>query len=172
MNNADLLCQWTALMEQFYSVPYAVLSTRAQWDALVTADEPNPFLQSAVVITTYEFAAANEEAAKAVPWDLAVFKEANALSTVYQEGNRQAKALRRIAGSAFKLLLTGTPIHTPYLCLNTELNIDPVLVRNIYNVDHSDGQSVLFLNGQRIPTSHRVSQRSGVDLLVLSDLCP
>ena len=108
--NADLLCQWTALMEQFYSVPYIVLSTRAQWDTLVTTDEPNPFLQSAVVITTYEFAAANEEAAKAVPWDLVVFEEANALSAVYQEGNRQAKALKRIAGSAFKLLLTGTPI--------------------------------------------------------------
>ena len=108
--NADLLCQWTALLEQFYSVPYAVLSARVQWDALATADEPNPFLQSAVVITTYEFAAANEEAAKAVPWDLVVFEEANALSAVYQEGNRQAKALKRIAGGAFKLLLTGTPI--------------------------------------------------------------
>lgn len=108
--NAGLLCQWTALMEQFYSVPYIVLSSRSQWDALVTADEPNPFFQDAVVTTTYEFAAANEEAAKAVPWELVVFEEANALSAVYQEGNQQAKALKRIAGGAFKLLLTGTPI--------------------------------------------------------------
>ena len=108
--NADLLCQWTALMEQFYSVPYTVLSTRAQWDALTTEDEPNPFLQEAVVITTYDFAAVNEEMAGAVPWDLAVFEEANALYAVYQEGNQQAKALKRIAGGAFKLLLTGTPI--------------------------------------------------------------
>ena len=82
--NADLLCQWTALMEQFYSVPYTVLSTRAQWDALATEDEPNPFLQEAVVITTYDFAAVNEEMAGAVPWDLAVFEEANALYAVYQ----------------------------------------------------------------------------------------
>lgn len=65
--NADLLCQWTALMNEFYSVPYVVLSTRAQWDALTSEEEPNPFLQNAVVITTYEFAAVNEEAAKAVP---------------------------------------------------------------------------------------------------------
>ena len=108
--NADLLCQWTALMEQFYSVPYTVLSTRSQWDALATEDEPNPFLQDAVVITTYDFAAGHEDEAGAVPWDLAVFEEANALSTVYQEGNQQAKALKRIAGGAFKLLLTGTPI--------------------------------------------------------------
>ena len=108
--NADFLCQWTTLMDEFYSVPYTVLSSRAQWDALVTEEEPNPFLQDAVVITTYEFAAANEESAKAVSWDLTVFEEANALSAVYQEGNQQAKTLKRIAGSGFKLLLTGTPI--------------------------------------------------------------
>lgn len=108
--NSDLLCQWTELMEKFYSVPYVILSTRAQWDALAIADEPNPFLQDAVVITTYDFAAGHEDEAGAVPWDLAVFEEANALSAVYQEGNQQAKALKRIAGGAFKLLLTGTPI--------------------------------------------------------------
>ena len=108
--NADLLCQWTAMMEELYSTPYIVLSTHTQWDALATEDEPNPFLRDAVVITTYEFAAANENEAGAVPWDLAVFEEANALATVYQEGNQQAKALKRIAGGAFKLLLTGTPI--------------------------------------------------------------
>ena len=36
--------------------------------------------------------------------------EANALSPVYQEDNKQDKALKRIAGDSFKLLLTGTPI--------------------------------------------------------------
>ena len=110
MPNADLLCQWTMLMDEFYSVPYVVLSTRAQWDVLATEEELNPFLQDAVVITTYEFAAANEELAKAVPWNLTVFEEANALSAVYQEGNQRAKTLKRIASSSFKLLLTGTPI--------------------------------------------------------------
>lgn len=62
------------------------------------------------MITTYDFAADNEDAAKVVNWDLAVFEEANALTGVYQEGNKQAKALKRIAGESFKLLLTGTPI--------------------------------------------------------------
>ena len=62
------------------------------------------------MITTYDFAADNEDAAKVVSWDLAVFEEANALTGVYQEGNKQAKALKRIAGESFKLLLTGTPI--------------------------------------------------------------
>ena len=41
---------------------------------------------------------------------MTVFEEANALSSVYQESSRQARALYRIAGKSFKLLLTGTPI--------------------------------------------------------------
>lgn len=108
--NADLLFQWTDLIDQYYSVPYVVLSSRSQWDALAAEGEDNPFLQDAIVITTYEFAAGNENAAKAVPWNLTVFEEANALSAVYQEGNRKAKSLKHIAGDSFKLLLTGTPI--------------------------------------------------------------
>ena len=108
--NADLLRQWTELIDRYYSVPYVVLSSRSQWNALAAEGESNPFLQDAIVITTYDFAAGNEDVAKAVPWNLTVFEEANALSAVYQEDNRQAKALKRIAGSSFKLLLTGTPI--------------------------------------------------------------
>lgn len=108
--NADLLHQWTEMLERFYTVPYVVLTSRKEWQAHSAPDHPNAFIQDAIVITTYDFAADNEEAAKVVNWDLTVFEEANALSPVYQEENKQAKALKRIAGSSFKLLLTGTPI--------------------------------------------------------------
>lgn len=107
--SANLLRQWTALIESFYSVPYTVFVTRAQRDALTTEEEPNPFLQDTIVIATYKFAAVNDELAKAVPWNLAVFVETSSLSAVYQDGNRQARAFKRIAGGAFKPLLTGTP---------------------------------------------------------------
>ena len=108
--NADLLHQWVEMLERFYTVPYVVLTSRKEWQAHSTPDHPNAFIQDAIVITTYDFAADNEEAAKVVNWDLTVFEEANALSSVYQEDNKQAKALKRIAGDSFKLLLTGTPI--------------------------------------------------------------
>ena len=62
------------------------------------------------MIATYDFAATHEAEASATPWDIAVFEEATALSGVYREENRQARALRRIAGNAFKVLITGTPI--------------------------------------------------------------
>lgn len=108
--NADLLHQWTEMLERFYTVPYVVLTNRDQWRQNTSEDNSNAFFQDAIVITTYDFAADNEEAAKVVNWDLTVFEEANALSPVYQEDNKQAKALKRIAGDSFKLLLTGTPI--------------------------------------------------------------
>ena len=98
------------MLERFYTVPYVVLTSRKEWRAHSAPDHPNAFIQDAIVITTYDFAADNEEAAKVVNWDLTVFEEANALSPVYQEDNKQAKALKRIAGDSFKLLLTGTPI--------------------------------------------------------------
>ncbi len=108
--NADLLRQWTELIDRYYTIPYIVLTSREEWNANISDDHPNAFLQDAIVISTYDFVADNESAAKDVNWDLTVFEEANALSPVYHEDNKQAKALKRIAERSFKLLLTGTPI--------------------------------------------------------------
>ena len=102
--NANLLVQWTGLLDDHYTVPYHVLTKSTDWDPEAG------FEYDGIVITTYDFAADHETEASAIAWDLAVFEEANALSGVYQEDNKQAKALYRIAGNAFKVLLTGTPI--------------------------------------------------------------
>lgn len=108
--NGDLLMQWTQMLDDFYTVPYVVVTNRKEWNANCSDDTPNAFYQDAIVITTYDFVANHEQDAKDVPWDLTVFEEASALSSVYQEENKQAKALHRIAGNSFKILLTGTPI--------------------------------------------------------------
>jgi len=108
--NADLLAQWVELLEQYYTVPYITLTNKNDWAANSSSENPNAFDHSGIVITTYDFAADHAEEAGAIAWDLTVFEEANALSGVYQAENKQAKALHQIAGNAFKLLLTGTPI--------------------------------------------------------------
>ena len=108
--NADLIGQWTELLEKYYSIPYIVCSNREEWEGLVTEDNPNPFDQDAILISTYDFVTAQEPNVSQILWDIIVFEEANALSTGYQEQNKQAKVLDRIAGTAFRLLLTGTPI--------------------------------------------------------------
>ncbi|MBR6862753.1 MAG: hypothetical protein IKM73_15705 [Acidaminococcaceae bacterium] len=108
--NADLVHQWVDMLERYYSIPYTVLTSRKDWEINTTADAPNGFDQDGLVITTYDFAAEHEAEASQIRWNLTVFEEANALSGVYQLESRQAKALYRIAGNSFKLLLTGTPI--------------------------------------------------------------
>lgn len=108
--NADLLRQWTEMIDRYYTIPYIALTNREDWNANISDDNPNAFLQDTIVISTYDFAADNESAVKDIHWDLTVFEEANALSSVYREDNKQAKILKRIADGSFKLLLTGTPI--------------------------------------------------------------
>ncbi len=106
--NGDLLSQWVRLLEQYYTIPYMVLkNTRDQ--NFLNAQE-NPFLQDALIITTYDFLTQQQELASQVVWDVIAFEEATALSSVYQTGNKQARTLKHIASTAFKLLLTGTPI--------------------------------------------------------------
>ncbi len=108
--NGDLLAQWVELLEQYYTVPYITLTNKNEWATNSSRENPNAFDHSGIVITTYDFAADHATEAEAISWDLAVFEEANALSGVYQPENKQARALRRIAGNGFKVLLTGTPI--------------------------------------------------------------
>ena len=106
--NIDLLWQWIDMLESYYTVPYTIITNKKQWQE--NKDYSNAFIQDTIVITTYDFLADNEDYAKLIDWDLIVFEEANILSSVYQDDNKQAKALKRIADNSFKLLLTGTPI--------------------------------------------------------------
>ena len=108
--NADLLRQWTELIDLYYTIPYVVLADSEDWKANVSADNSNAFFQNGIVVSTYDFVTNNEQAANEVDWELTVFEEVNALSSVYRPENKQARTLKQIAGSSFKLLLTGTPI--------------------------------------------------------------
>lgn len=108
--NADLLTQWVELIEQYYTIPYVVLMSLQDCQAVTDESTQNPFAGEVLIITTYDFLAEQEAAAADVVWDLIVFEEATALASVYMEDNKKAKALKRIAKDACKLLLTGTPI--------------------------------------------------------------
>ena len=43
--NADLLHQWTEMLERFYTVPYVVLTNRDQWRQNTSEDNSNAFMQ-------------------------------------------------------------------------------------------------------------------------------
>lgn len=103
--NSDLLQQWCNLIDEYYTVPFTVVSNNEQWNSC-----GKTFMQSGVVISTYDFVSAHFEDCSSLTWELTVFDEANELSNVYQDENIKAKRLKQIASKSFKLLLTGTPI--------------------------------------------------------------
>ena len=108
--NADLLMQWIDTLDRYYTVPYVVLTGREDWEQNISDENPNAFEQNAIILTTYDFLTDQQAAAKEIKWDLTVFEEANALSSVSNQDSSQAKILKGIAEDSFKILLTGTPI--------------------------------------------------------------
>lgn len=97
--NPDLLTQWSEMINQKYSLPFSVTT------------ENNSFDGDGLILTTYDYLTQNIDVADKINWDIIVFEEANALSSVYQEdGGKQAKALKEFSKDTFKILLTGTPI--------------------------------------------------------------
>lgn len=103
----NMLAQWTQKIENSFTIPYMIIDNA---EALNAAEDDNPFEQSAMVITTYNFAAENAEKFKDQNWDLIIFDEADCLNKTYKEDSKTARSLKDMAGDAFKLLLTPTPI--------------------------------------------------------------
>lgn len=97
--NPDLLEQWAEMIKQKFSVPFEI------------AVENNSFDGDGIILTTYDYLTQNIDAADKFNWDIVVFEEANALSSVYlEDSGKQAKVLKEFSKDTFKILLTGTPI--------------------------------------------------------------
>lgn len=97
--NPDLLEQWAEMIKQKFSVPFEI------------AVENNSFDGDGIILTTYDYLAQNIDAADKYNWDIVVFEEANALSSVYlEDSGKQAKVLKEFSKDTFRILLTGTPI--------------------------------------------------------------
>ena len=109
--NPDLLVQWAEMISEKYSIPYIVMN-----NAECIMQKLTEF--DGIVLTTNECITQNVEAFDKINWDIVVFEEANALSSVYQDentfmgasGSKQAKLLKKFSKNTFKILLTGTPI--------------------------------------------------------------
>ena len=90
--NPDLLVQWAEMISEKYSIPFCI------------ASENNTFAYDGIVLTTYDYLTQNIDKADKINWDIVVFEEANALSSVYQDentfmgasGSKQAKLLKEV----------------------------------------------------------------------------
>jgi hypothetical protein len=111
---ANLRKQWSMEMQDKFYLPACILEAK-NYQKLVKDGCDNPFLQSSLVICSYQFAAKQQKQILAVPWDLAVIDESHRLRNVSKPDNKIAKAIKSALGNTQKLLLTATPLQNSLL---------------------------------------------------------
>ena len=72
-----LLGQWTQIMDGCFTVPYIVIDSNERFTE-VGGD--NPFEQTEIILTTYDFAVQKAENISRVVWNMVVFEEAHRIS--------------------------------------------------------------------------------------------
>lgn len=107
---ANLIRQWAAKIEASFTLPYVFIDSEDAFRAHMGAEGDNPFIQDALVITTYDFAVEKAAYIEKVQWDLTIFDEASCLCKAYTGQNKMAATLKQATQGAFRLLLTPTPI--------------------------------------------------------------
>lgn len=100
----NLIWQWTDKLENSFTLPYILIDSEENFQI------NGGFDQSGIVITTYDFAVSKANALSKIQWDLAIFDEASVLAKSYTGENKTANTLKMATATAFKLLLTPTPI--------------------------------------------------------------
>lgn len=108
---ASLRKQWGQELYDKFSLPSVIVESKS-YNETRKAGVAHPFEQNGkIFITSYEFAALKDSEIARVCWDLVVFDEAHRLRNVYKkDGSTRAKRLREATKSAFKVLLTATPL--------------------------------------------------------------
>lgn len=106
---SSLRKQWNQeLLEKFF-LPSHILEAKS-YNQYVRKGKRNPFEQSDIIITSYQFARNKAERIKAIKWDLVVIDEAHRLRNVHKTSNKIARAIKEMLASTPKLLLTATPL--------------------------------------------------------------
>ena len=100
----NLIRQWTDKLESSFTLPYILIDSEENYQVA------GGFDQTALIITTYDFAVAKADEISLIQWDLAIFDEASVLAKSYTGENKTANTLKTATAFAFKLLLTPTPI--------------------------------------------------------------
>ncbi|WP_298962958.1 SNF2-related protein [uncultured Roseibium sp.] len=108
---ASLRTQWQQELQEKFSLPSVILDSKTYRDA-VKGGQQRPFENSsAIIITSYQYAARNADEVHRIGWDLVVIDEAHRLRNVYKRNvAAQAKRLKEALSSRFKVLLTATPL--------------------------------------------------------------
>lgn len=97
----NLMAQWQEKLEKEFALPFSFLVDREKTGNILED------ASGGIVLATYHEAIRHEEFLKLIPWNIAVFDEADFL---FKPENKSVVALKNIVCHAYKLLLTPTPI--------------------------------------------------------------
>jgi adenine-specific DNA-methyltransferase len=106
---SSLRKQWNQELSEKFFLPSTILESKS-FNQEVKQGKRNPFEQTEIIITSYQFARNKADNIRAVQWDLVVIDEAHRLRNVYKTSNKIARALKEALAHAPKLLLTATPL--------------------------------------------------------------
>lgn len=108
---ASLRTQWQQELQEKFSLPSVILDSKTYRDAVKNGQRAPFDIDSAIIITSYQYAAANADQIHRIGWDLVIIDEAHRLRNVYKKNtSAQAKRLKEALSSRFKVLLTATPM--------------------------------------------------------------
>jgi SNF2 family DNA or RNA helicase len=111
---ANLRKQWNQELADKFHLPSVIMETRSFNEAIRNGNL-NPYVQSSIVLCSYQFARTKEPYLRQVAWDLVVIDEAHRLRNVYKTSSRIALAIKQAVASFPKVLLTATPLQNSLL---------------------------------------------------------
>ncbi|WP_251553979.1 SNF2-related protein [Neobacillus muris] len=111
---SSLRKQWSLELQEKFNLPSIILETK-NYNEELRKGNSNPFNQSCVIITSFNFANRRKNEIRAVNWDLAVIDEAHKLRNAYRKSNRIGQGIKWAVEDRKKLLLTATPLQNSLL---------------------------------------------------------
>jgi len=106
---SNLRKQWNQELIDKFFLPSLILES-ANFNQELEQGNHNPFIQTQIVLCSYQFARAKESYIQSINWDLVVIDEAHRLRNVYKPSNKIAAAIKNAVSHAPKILLTATPL--------------------------------------------------------------
>jgi len=164
---ANLRKQWSEeLQDKFYLDTVILEGKTLKSEA---KGKLNPFEQSRVVISSYNFARDRMGQLAELPWDLVVIDEAHRLRNVYS-GNQTANAIKMAIKGKKKILLTATPLQNS---LNELFGLVSLVDENVFgdltsfkeqfSEKQMDDSAFESLRKRLIPVAHRTLRKQVTD---------
>ncbi len=111
---ASLRKQWSLELLEKFNLPSVILDAKTYREC-VRGGNGTPFVNKAVVITSFHFASRYRGDIRAVPFDLVVIDEAHKLRNAYRPSNKMGQNIKWAIEERKKCLLTATPLQNSLL---------------------------------------------------------